>query len=501
MQMILSLICLAILAFGVVYGFVRRSNRTVFRLITLLLSAVGALFLAKVAMRYAGDSIIGLVKNYLQGYEGIATFLTENPDFTNAIFNVLQMLLAPLLFLIFYLALKLLTLILYKIICFIFRIKGPRFFGRLLGAGVGLACGFVGVLVLVVPVCGYTALVGDTLEQLYPGEGQSKTVMQIKEICKLDEAPIAGTVYNVLGDVLFTQLTTAEFGGESVQLQNEIGTILSVVSNAKVLGQNSIENYGTKEADAVDGMAEGIGSSALLSHVGSLLLGEVSNAWLEGDAFFGVSRPQADANANGLLNAFLTVFSTSDAENIDEDLGTFADMFDLLVKHGMFALLSDSAEEDALAKRLVEPGVLEEFYATLDKNPRMLPVKAAIADIGVRMLMQQLGGSPEELKEQYGDLLSDVAGSIKSLTDENGNIDTVALKGELSGVLATHEITVDDAAVQLVADGFAEAFTPEELSSMTTDQMVDRLVERFTSADAMNALADAMGSADAPLAQ
>jgi hypothetical protein len=232
-----------------------------------------------------------------------------------------------------------------------------------------------------------------------------------------------------------------------------------------------------------------------------LLLGEVSNAWLEGDAFFGVSRPQADANANGLLNAFLTVFSTSDAENIDEDLGTFADMFDLLVKHGMFALLSDSAEEDALAKKLVEPGVLEEFYATLDKNPRMLPVKAAIADIGVRMLMQQLGGSPEELKEQYGDLLSDVAGSIKSLTDENGNIDTVALKGELSGVLATHEITVDDAAVQLVADGFAEAFTPEELSSMTTDQMVDRLVERFTSADAMNALADAMGSADVPPAQ
>ena len=500
MQSILTLVCLVFVVAGVLFGFLRRSNRTLVRLLTLVLSVLGAFFLAKVSMKYAGGYLIDAVKTALSDSPEIAELLTENPDFASSLLNVVQMLTAPVLFALFYIVLKIVTWIVFKIFCFILRIKGPKLFGRLIGAGVGLICGLVGVLVFVVPVCGYTSLVGDTIERLYPADQeQSESVTQIKELCALGDAPIASTVYNLLGDTLFDQLTTAEFDGKSVTLRDEIGSILTVLDNVKVLGENSIENYGEKESKAVSDMATGISDSALLSHLGSGILSGVSGAWLEGEEFLGVSRPSADEKTNGLLNGFLQVFSTSDASNIGQDLQTFTAIFDLMVKHDMFELLSGGAEENAFAEKLTAPGVIDEFYATLGANPRMAPVKAAIADVGVRLLMQQLGGAADELKENHGELLTDVANKLKSTVGEDGKVDAEALKGELNTVLGAHEIEVSDAAVQLVADGFADAFTGEELETMTTDELVDKLVERFASAD-LSAISESAEPSEEPAA-
>ena len=134
MQLILTAICLFFLIMGFLFGFVRRSRRTLFRLITLLVCVLGAFLLAKVSMKFAGAPLIAALKDALQGQPEIAAFLTGSPDFADSLLNVVQMLTAPILFALLYVLLKIVTWILFKILCFIFRIKGPKKrFARLIG--------------------------------------------------------------------------------------------------------------------------------------------------------------------------------------------------------------------------------------------------------------------------------------------------------------------------------------------------------------------------------
>ena len=492
MQSIMTVLCLAILAWSVLIGFLRRSNRTLFRLVTLLISAALAFVAAKSSVQWVGPYLNSAVQAAVQGNAELAGLMEDSPVVMESLLSVVQMLFSPIFFLIFYLVLKTLLLIVHKIICRIFRIRGPRLFGRIWGAAAGLLCGVVGLAVFVVPVCGYADLVGTVAEHLYEAEDESSLATVMRNVGEISRAPIAATVYEKVGAALFDDLTTAEFDGESVHLKTEVVSVLSVLDNVKVLGKNEIKNYGQTEVEAISGAVEGVEGSSMLSHLAAGFLSCISNAWLENDSFFGVARPAtSDGNVVGLLNGFLRVFSTSTHENIGQDLGTFADMFGLLVKHEMF---SESTEKDAFMKKLTSPGVLEEFYDTLSANPRMAPVKAAIADIGVRVLLEELC-APDDLKEEYTQLLDDVVQSIRISADENGNVDSEALKAEIGTVLAVHEIAVDDAAVKLVSDGLSETFTPDELQNLSAAEMVDKVVERFGSAEILDYLQDASNGA------
>ena len=85
--------------------------------------------------------------------------------------------------------------------------------------------------------------------------------------------------------------------------------------------------------------------------------------------------------------------------------------------------------------------------------------------------------------------------SIRVSADENGKIDSATLKTEINTVLSGHEIEVDDAAIELVADGLSETFTPEELQNMSTTELVDKVVERFGSAEVLAYLQDVSNGA------
>ncbi len=471
-------VCLLILLLGVLAGFLRRTNRALVRLITLVFCAAGAFLIAKFGVKKLGASAVESLVGQLVENPDLVAYVENNPEFVDLLVSLCTALVAPILFLVCYVILKAITLIIYKIICWVFHVKKkPRVLGRTGGALIGLACGLIGVLVLVTPVFGYVHMADHVLGEL-PVSEEDSTMAQVNTVTEICDTPVAATVYNVLGDTLFAELTSVKWNDEKIVLTDEIDTVVVVVDSFSVLKQNSMENYGDAEIEAVSNMTTAIGESPLFSNLGSGLLAGASNAWLRGDSFLGISKPQITENVGTMLDGFLKVFSTSNAENFGDDLKTFSDLFAVLIKHDLFGAATQT--ENDFATQLTAVGVINEVYATLDANPHMQPVKKAIADIGVRIMMSSLG-VPADLRETHGEMMKDIAEALKQLADENGNMDATELKNELKSIVGAHEVEVSDSALQLVADGFAAEFTSEEMNTLTQSEIVDRLTERFNS--------------------
>ena len=482
MKLLIFAVCALILGLGVFFGFIRRSNRALVRLITLIACVIGAFFLAKALAASIGEQLLDYVRSAVVNDPDFAAYIEENPTLVDSLAAVCRMLVGPILFVILYVALKLVTLFVYWIVCTLFHIKGPELFGlgRVLGAVVGLLCGLIGAVVFVTPICGYATVMENVMVRLELQSSENSAAQTINGIADCKNATLAAPLYDLMGNRFFEGLTATTVGEESVSLEGEITSIVGLLEHVKALGGKSVESYGDAEAAAVAGIASSIDDSFLLSNVGSGALAGFSEAWLQNDAFLGIAKPQMDGEIDSIFTAFLQVFSTSNASNIGQDLGTFSDMFALLVKHDMFALLT-SKNENAFADKLAQPGVIADFYALLEANPRMTPVKVALGDAGMRLLLGQLG-VPETLRDTHGALMNDMAGVLQSAVDEQGNVDVDAVESGLAQTLQDHAVAVPEGAVQMVSDALVEEFTAEELTSLSTDQVIDRLIDRFSGA-------------------
>lgn len=504
----LSLFCAFLLLVAVLFGAKRRGAGAFVRLVTLVFAAIAAFVLAKFLAAGFDGSVLDSIRERLADNPTVGKYMEDNPALMDCVSALIRLLIAPILFWICYLVLKLLTWIVFVIVAAIFRTKKhPKTFGRLTGAAIGFVCGLVGVVVLVVPVLGYTDMAAQVMEALPAAnetaestettEETTETTEETaattnsagtaKEISKgidsLNKAPGASAIYKAGGSKLFDSLTTTKLNGQKVTLRVEMTGSLAILQDVQVLRAKPINEYGETETAAVKKLVGDFDTSVLLTNLGSGVLAGVSQSWLEGKDFMGISKPEFDENATIIVDGFLRVFSTSNAENIGGDLATFADIFALLGEHGLFVYFGDGADTQGLAQELTSSGLILEVYALLDANSRMAPVKASFTDLGVRVLMNKLGVTNDLLAE-HEELMNDVSNALKTVAEnsanEDGTINREALQTEIGSTLEAHSVDVDDSTVQLVSDAIAEEFTADELANLTIEDIAARLAERFS---------------------
>ena len=472
---LLLLFSIVILAFGALLGAKRTLYSTILRFITLVLSAIAAYVLAKNALYGASGTLIDTLKGMTDG--ALDTYLND-PELTGLASSLAVMLVAPIFFLLFYIVIKLLSWIVYKIFASALHLKGPGRLGHLLGAVGGVVCGFLTLVVLVTPIFGYADLVlkiSDTTTD----DSLTELVDPIQAIRK---TPIASQAYAMLGETLFNGLTTADWEDTEINLNNEADILISVVNDAMPLLEKPMAEYGPEESAAIQKMAQDVGRSPVLCTVISSVLADTSKAWLNGEDALGVSKPEAGEELQGIVDSLLVVFATSDRTNIGADLTTFADIMSIMIDNELFALAQSEGGADALAEKLSSGGVAAELYQTLGENPRMQGVQTTVTNTGVRMLLNRLG-DVDQLRENHGEMLESIATELKEHRNEDGTLNKEELTGKLNQVINDYDIEVGEDLTSLVVDGVAEAFTPEELDTMTTDEMVDRLIEYFTNTD------------------
>ncbi len=467
LKLVMLIAAAVILGFGAFWGFVRKFKRTLVRLVTLLLAFAGAFVFVKAAGKSVGRYIISLVQPMLG--ESIVEILSD-PEIAAVSDALCEMLAAPILFLVAYMVLKILSWLLYKLTVALFRIKGPKLFGRLSGMVVGVLCGVVGLVVFVTPVYGYMTFVDNMLSQLESEEAESLDVLD-----QMLEAPVAKEAYGYAGRHVFRLLTTVDFEEGQINLEEEAGAIVKILEDAMVLSESSFDQYGERETAAIKQVASDVGASKIVSTVVAFFLSDAAEAWLNGEEALGMPKPNMGEDVQGITDAFLVVFSDSTAATLTQDLGTFADVFVVLVESDLFAMGGNTAD---FVQKLVSEGAVARLYAVLDANPRMVPIRTAIHNTGVRVMMSHLGVA-EDIRENHSEMLEDMANTLKNVTAEDGSIDEEALNSGIHAVMNSHDIAVSEEASQLIAEAAIEYLTVEEIRTLTPAELADKLAERF----------------------
>ena len=487
MELILLAFCAFLLISNIFLAFTRGLRKSLLRLATAVLAVVAAYFLSRAIAASIGSEIALWLKATFGGNPNFAPMFSGEAGADKAVGTLAQMLVAPLLFLLLYWVLKAVLLLLYWLLSAVTRpATVDSASSRFIALPIGILIAFIGIFAFVSPVMGYLDVASATIAEVDAGE----SIEEVEELSAYNadlvapalQTPVISSLYGTLGEKLFEGLTQGEWDGEKLHLKTELTMLGKVAGNAQLLGATPAEQYGEVECAAVDALAQNISDSHMLSVLCAGVLNTASNHWLSGESFLGIQPPDLGANGNLLLNAFLQVFSTSSRENLGEDLDFFADVFALAVRYDVLANIGN-ADENALADLIANSGFLADTQVLLQTHPRMDPVGKAMIDVGMRCALSAMG-LPEDLGQSCGEILTDMTTVLKETpVKEDGSIDDEALASSLTEVFAEHEIPIGEAAVSLVAQGIADHFTSEELQSLSIEDAVDKLIERFGSVD------------------
>ncbi len=480
-KLFMLIVAVVILGFGAFWGVVRKLNKSLVRLVTLLLSFVGAFVFVRLVGKSVARYVISLIEPMLN--ESIVEILTD-PEMAQVSDVLCEMLAAPILFLVAYAVLKILSWLLYKLTVAVFHIKGPKRCGRFGGMLVGILCGVIGLVVFVTPVQGYMTFAENVLSEIRTEEASSEEQTPTEQEASLDmlnqmlEAPVTKQAYGFAGRHVFRLLTTVSFEEGQINLEEETNAIVKILKDATVLSESSFDQYSERETAAIKQVASDVGASKIVSTVAAFFLSDAAEAWLNGEEAFGMAKPDMGEDVQGIADAFLVVFSKASSATLSQDLVTFADVFTVLVENDVFAMGGNTAD---FVQKLVSDGVVVKLYTVLDSNPRMAPIKSAIRDTGVRVMMSHLGIA-EDIRENHGEMLEDMADTLKNATAEDGNIDEEALSAGIHDVMSSHDIEVSEEASQLIAEAATEYLTAEEIRTLPIAELADKLAERFMAA-------------------
>lgn len=484
MHLIFAIACLLVLVISTVTGLTKKSGKTLEKLGITLVSFIGALIGGRALAGVGANFVMDTLLPKMMAKMGAPTVPAEASVLSESISVVVRMAIGPILFLLVFFVLRAVLSIVKKIVFKTFKIKipdAPKGFARLCGAAFGLLCGVLTILVIVVPLFGtldtVQAVVGEPQETVGESGGLAE---QLSETMSLNKAPIAKQIYGLGGNAMYTYLTTTKWNGEKVVLREEAVAISNALDEISVLSKSPVTEYGAEEVTALRNVASSVDDSALLSNMMAGVISEAAGTWSEGNSYLGIRFPGMTGHYGRILKAFFGVFATTDTTTVGKDLTTFADVFALLVNHDMFALLENENGQGDFASKLTDGDIVGDFYAVLDQNERMQPVKVAIADVGMNVMLGELGGYAGDLREEHGALMNDMAGALKtSVAGQSGTINKDALRADTATAITNNAVDVSDSVVDLVVDALVDEFTAEELAALSEDEIVDRMVARF----------------------
>lgn len=486
LDLVLTVALAAYLLICALFGLIRGSRKSLFRLITVVLSACFAFIAVIIFKNTLGDEALTEQINSLlaqNGMESIVDIAASSPLLEEIILKTAGGLVAPIVFFVAFVAFSIVTYILYFLITLILRIvfkkKKRGCLGGILAMVFGIVQGLVVVGALVLTVISYTLIVPEVAPKLEASESLDESSKQgVLEVCdaieKINDTTVISAYSNIGLKAAAGALTSYEIETETetlkIKMNDEISSIADLFLTYMELSSSPMNEYGEAEAILIQKFGKSFTDSKLLSLAGAELLHNATAAWKNGEPFAGIEKPALGDDMDPLLTKLIEIFneSTKTQATFKEDIITVADLVAALAKNGVFAATADTENENALFDCLAKDGVISAITLPLNSNERMRALIPEITNLGLKTLASSLGIATNT-EELYREALSNIAAHIESTKGETDNTkrpDT--LKPLLKTEFDNLGVTVDDKylgdlSVALIEDfgDFEGDITPE----------------------------------------
>lgn len=462
----IALISLAALlvVFNIIKALICGLKRSVGSLIAIVLSVAVSAVITSIICNPDSPFMVTAVEA-LKEYFGGETLgdLLSIEEMGEAVSHYAVMLIAPIFFTIVYIPISLVMSIIVAIIVkFVPPHKKPGLLlNRLGGAAVGLICGLLVSLVVLMPAVGTSSLVGSVDAALPEGEGigeLDESIGELDEVKRFDEvfqfiedaaeSKAVDVFLNIGCGTVYDLFASTDFEGERVYLRNEVDILVDVLIGTEALGTDMSE-YGEEQTEALDSMIDGIESSPILKNAIAGIISAASEKWAAGEPFLGAEKPDAGELFGPVVDKLFEIMSTSDSTNISADLDTVKSIFNVMIKSG---LLQKEIDMQTALEKLGKDGIIEELLVSVASNPRMAPLADEITKLSIRALADTIG-IPESAGERYSELMADIA----TVLNESYGLDEADRKqllvSGMGNVFDRYGVAVEGVALELVVDG------------------------------------------------
>ena len=472
-SLLLSVPAIIIFISAVLLGMFRKTVKAAVKLGTLIVAFFLSIPIASAVSKTVGEPVGALVISLLSSFGITEDMLASMPTLEELPAALAYSLATPFIFTVCFILLSLLLLIAYHFLKKAVKSVHEKQTGaqhRVFGALIGI----VAALVLIVGI--YTPVVGlvDTVASLevtsddLAGIDGAETVLTAKEYADaVDASPLFVGTKTLGGSWLYGTLSETELNGEKMVLKNELSALLDAALSATAFKGVSVETIGDAQVDALYKIEAAATESEILMGILPEILSSASKAWLAGEDFLGIEKPEMNETVAGAFDTLLKIFSTSSKNNIEADLHTLVSLADAVVDSGMLTKIGNTEE---LMHVMQQDGVVSSIAAPLYDNSRMTVLIPEIINIGLRAAAKVMN-IPESKEELHSKFTSEVADELNAMADLSVSEMTDALTGKMDKICANYVLSISDTEKYCLAVGISYQFNGR--SDITDEEIAD----------------------------
>lgn len=476
---------------------IRGSFKSGIRLVTLIISALISLVLSFMLKGSIHSVIEGkLVPLLAQLLPDIQTFydslVQEFSSNVAVLESILCSLFIPIVFVAIFTILDIVSLVVYFVISIISGFGHPkRKFRPFLSLLFGAIQAFTVIAVFLLPISCYLEVATTVTSGLASSElmdpdsstyiGFDENSEVVKLLDELDNSAIIKTYRTFGGKATYDILTSLTVEAKTSSLSKEARIITEVACDVYKLATTTgvFDNYAERNNGLITGIAQDINSSATLPFLSKTIVRSVTEAWNNGEAYMGISKPSVGSQFEELFDQALGILNEDSVstEFFSDDLTTVAQLFELLATDGVFQQLEDGSTSSV--QLLGMTSTVKSAISILESNPRTARLVPEIHRITFSTVSKYLI-SDSAYSAEYDTIVTDVAGVLDDTSELPREERTEAVKDKISEVLEGSDIQVSDSLMNTAADAVVDYYDKKggEIST-DTEQLVKDFLESY----------------------
>ena len=424
---------------GLRRGFVR----TAVNLSAVLVSALGAVGLSV----WISNLLAKMCAEILDLYLPLESFSEMFPHVNDILVAVTDALLTPLLFVVFFILLRLILRITVSILFRVWRYDpdDPRYMAtpkrpssllsptyeapdapwhrrhdRLLSGITGGFCGFLAALFLLSPVLGTLSTAGTLLSGLKRMNVSISQAIPADELSEIEYYVYDGgaAILNAAGgELVFDAVAITELNDRPLSLRREVEACMEVCYDFSRVFKvvTKLDQATDEQKKIIRGLGNRISDSEFTRLLAADFLNSAANAWLEGEAFLKIQRPNLGEILNPLMDKALLVCAEATPECVGRDITTVLNIYLIAVESG----LTDNPDREDLMATLDDGGVLDLIYAELLKNPCMAHLAAELSNTALRIMAEAIDWA-DFSSDVYKDLMGNLSEAMNLVNGMEG---------------------------------------------------------------------------------
>lgn len=412
-------------------------------------------------------------------------------------------LVAPFMFAVIFGIIAVVGKVVTSVVCF-FVPKGRSLAFRLVGIAGGVVEGALIAGVVLLPLVGLVNVSDTVVNEVRNSETDDETLTQVVEfydeaVVPLENHVIFQTVGSLGGNAALEKLATVEFNGETKNLYDEYSTFTSLGLNIVKLTAADFKEIAPEHKDALDGLIDSTTGSPLISDI---ILGAANGLGVAlggGDEEATIPIVLTNSDYAGILDEIATVLANTDADDLNKNLHTIADLYYLLSDEGIILMFTEpedggdiTVDEDALGDALMkvdESGktVINRAIDIIDENENMRQVVSMLGELSVKLLYDELGieGDAAEAYDTVSTGVKNVL-SIETEGKEKAEVQT-EVSTKLEETLESINISVGEGEGQISSEAL------EVMSGYIADELMSGRISigedgEVTDGDVLNVL-------------